>query len=269
MSEKCREAQRKVVELEEEVNRIKDARGYHIREAEKYKKMKEKWRWRLRTEKEGAKELEKESESQEVETEEWVVLKQLEYEEKEDEEAQEQVESAEKRIEEENIEENGSEENRSGGRHEVLKMKVLFPAKSFDSAVHRRIAITLVDLFMSWGMKKTEAYLRSSDAVGVSLQTLFRWKASYSASGVISGKRHGGGKHIPLLECEDLANEARKWCRKRARDGFTALDFLNGFLATKDQTSSISNIQTAHSYLHHLGFQYSVQRPGRYSSRQK
>ena len=262
-SEKLREVKRRLRELEEEVRKIEDAREFYMREVEKVKEMKKFWRLSLgkdRRKDETMERLMKAMKGKDLE-----VVENLRFEENEEEEEEMRSEGIELMKECEENDEGGEDEEKRGCVEEMSQLTeeergetIYFAGNSYDSAVHRRVAFDLLEFCVSLGMKKTKAYLRTCSAVGVSLRTLYRWKHSYSKSGVISGKKHSGGKHIPLFESEDLAKSARKWCRNRSRDGFTARDFLDEFLSKNNETSMIRNIKTARAYLQCLGFAYST-----------
>ena len=182
-SNKLQEVQQRVAELEEESRRVEDARAFHVREAEKNKEEKKLWRWRQRREESKEMKMVKaisvDTCKSGEEKEEVGVLEQLEVEENEEEEEKEEVGSGRRTVEGEGGGEEGkrihdeSEMRVEAVRDEREGEKVYFSCNSYNSAVHRRIAIDLFKYLMSFGMKKTEAYLQTLDAMGISMRTLF------------------------------------------------------------------------------------------------
>jgi hypothetical protein len=93
---------------------------------------------------------------------------------------------------------------------------------------------------------------------------LWRWRAKYTKTGVITGVCHSGGPHAWLLESEDLIQKARKWCRENARKNFTAHDFLTHFLQKTELTRDLISTDTARRYLHRIGWRHGSAKSGSY-----
>ena len=279
---------KRIGELEEEVRLIKDAREFYIREAEKMKYMQreknrhEKMRKNdLLVLKEIREEEEQERKERKRRRQKVALRKRKREEEKEKEDQKEEdlmkkdvdchqkekvkeiekedfsVNKKREKIDEEEIEINKDIEEKDA---ENLRM---FNSDDFDGIVWRKLVLALLHYCAKRGMSKVRSIEKVSAWTNISCRTLYRWDRKFTKNGYLTRKQHGGGP-VWILAREDLQREARKWCRKNMKRGFTAQDFLKEYLWKNEETNKIRRVETARVYLKRLGFRYGEGRNATY-----